>query len=165
MKKINSEIFNKLFWYNFPEAKWASTLPTMYRSPSVFLMLPFHKDDCNEMLTLLLDDYWNMVPLWHWRKAETAENNFRIILEDTLHFCQCLNLSVAATPQSSHAKSCTLLCKSHTHLQDSDVPSADTKYRILSSVWQWNASQNSSSEVQFWPNSMHADASLGTLYL
>lgn len=43
-----------------------------------FLMLPFHKDDCNEMLTLLLDDYWNIVPLWYWRKAETAENNFRI---------------------------------------------------------------------------------------
>lgn len=162
---MNSEIFNKLFWYNFPEAKWASTLPIICRSPSVFLMLPFHKDDCNEMLTLLLDDYWNIVPLWYWRKAETAENNFRIILEDTLHYCQCLNLSVAATPQSPHAKSCTLLCKSHTHLQDSDTPSTDTKHKIFSSVWQWNGSQNFSSEVQFWANTMHADASIGTLYL
>lgn len=59
MKKINSEIFNTLFRYNFPGAKLASTLDIMCKSPSIkcFLVLPFCKDDCNEMLTLQLDDY------------------------------------------------------------------------------------------------------------
>lgn len=35
VKRINSDIFNKLFWYNVPEAKWASTLHIMHRSPSI----------------------------------------------------------------------------------------------------------------------------------
>ena len=66
VKKINSETFNKLFWYNFPEAKWASTLHIMYRSPSskCFSGAAFHKDDCDEMLTLLLGDYSNIAPVW-----------------------------------------------------------------------------------------------------
>lgn len=107
--------------------------------------------------------------VYKWRQETFSENSCNWGVEykgeDTLHYCQCRKSSVAAAPQSSHAESHTLLCKSHTHLQHSDAPSVDTKYKILSSVWQWNVSQNFTSELQFWPNTMHADTATGTLWL
>lgn len=83
--------------------------------------------------------------LYQWWQVTFSENSCNWDVEcegeDTLHYGQCLKPSVeVATPQSSHAESHTLLCRSHTHLQHSDALSVDKNHKILSSVWQWNVS-------------------------
>lgn len=70
------------------------------------------------------------VDVCQWWQVTFSENSFNWDVEyegeETLHYCQYLRLSVAATAQSSHAESQTLLSKSHRHLQDSDTQ--NTRY-------------------------------------